>query len=393
MENQDKNIDKHFRKLAEEQQPKSFQNMDKIWDKIEQKLDRKPTKKVVPLWKYAGIAAALLVFVSLGIRFINQPETDEHLPVENEKRIVIDEKKAKDILDQQTESKEDVYAYEDVEDKVVESEKEQVNDEKVFVQPEVKENSISQDNDDEITNSVKENEKIRITGVVRDADFGDPIPGVAITIEGSYIGTETDMDGKFVLNVKPDEKLKAVFPGFEPVILAVMDSVDVLNITMEESSSDNLDAIVMDTYSLSSKAVEGRAKSPFIQGLPQVSRGNILTKKETKKETIVSENSESYENFAENPFESAQTNPVSTFSIDVDNASYTNIRRFLNNGQTVPKDAVRIEEMINFFKYDYAQPKGKHPFAIHTEYSDAPWNPNHKLLKIGLKGKEIPTDK
>src|SRR5690606_38833342 len=89
MENQDKNIDKHFRKLAEEQQPKSFQNMDKIWDKIEQKLDRKPTKKVVTFWKYAGIAAALLVFVSLGIRFINQPETEEHLPVETAQRIVI----------------------------------------------------------------------------------------------------------------------------------------------------------------------------------------------------------------------------------------------------------------------------------------------------------------
>src|SRR5690606_24632395 len=94
MENNNKNIEKYFRKLSEEQEPKSFQNMDKVWDKIEQKLDKKETKKVVPLWKYAGIAAALLVFVSLGIRFINQPETDEHLPVENEKRIVIDEKKA-----------------------------------------------------------------------------------------------------------------------------------------------------------------------------------------------------------------------------------------------------------------------------------------------------------
>ncbi len=101
---------------------------------------------------------------------------------------------------------------------------------------------------------------------------------------------------------------------------------------------------------------------------------------------------ESYENFIENPFEGTSYNPVSTFSIDVDNASYTNIRRFINNGQFVPKDAVRIEEMINFFKYDYPQPKSKHPFTINTEYSDAPWNPNHKLLKIGLKGKDIPTE-
>src|SRR5690606_10645378 len=101
---------------------------------------------------------------------------------------------------------------------------------------------------------------------------------------------------------------------------------------------------------------------------------------------------ESYENFTENQFESATSNPVSTFSIDVDNASYTNIRRFINNGQTVPKDAVRIEEMINFFKYDYAKPTGEHPFSINTEYSDAPWNPNHKLVRIALQGKEIPTE-
>jgi len=103
--------------------------------------------------------------------------------------------------------------------------------------------------------------------------------------------------------------------------------------------------------------------------------------------------SESYESYQENLFESSSVNPVSTFSIDVDNAAYTNIRRLINNGQKVPKDAVRVEEMINFFKYDYPKPTDNHPFSINTEYSDSPWNENHKLLKIGLQGKEIPTDK
>lgn len=101
---------------------------------------------------------------------------------------------------------------------------------------------------------------------------------------------------------------------------------------------------------------------------------------------------EDYESFEENKFENPATTPLSTFSIDVDNASYTNIRRFINNGQTVPKDAVRVEEMINFFKYQYPQPQNNEPFSINTEYSDAPWNPKHKLLKIGLQGKNIPTD-
>ncbi|MFC4477199.1 vWA domain-containing protein [Flavobacterium chungangensis] len=101
---------------------------------------------------------------------------------------------------------------------------------------------------------------------------------------------------------------------------------------------------------------------------------------------------EDYDAFVENTFESPKTAPLSTFSIDVDNASYTNIRRFLNNGQQVPKDAVRVEEMVNFFKYTYPQPKNEHPFSINTEVSDSPWNSNNKILKIGLQGKNIPTE-
>ncbi|MEW5676168.1 von Willebrand factor type A domain-containing protein [Flavobacterium enshiense] len=107
---------------------------------------------------------------------------------------------------------------------------------------------------------------------------------------------------------------------------------------------------------------------------------------------IVIPNEEDYDSFVENPFTNPKNEALSTFSIDVDNASYTNIRRFINNGQKVPKDAVRVEEMINFFKYNYPQPENKHPFSINTEYSDCPWNENHKLLKIGLQGKNIPTD-
>ena len=107
---------------------------------------------------------------------------------------------------------------------------------------------------------------------------------------------------------------------------------------------------------------------------------------------IIEPNQEDYELFVENPFTSPKSEPLSTFSIDVDNASYTNVRRFINQGQTVPKDAVRVEEMVNFFKYNYEKPNGNHPFAIATEYGECPWNEKHKLVKIGLQGKEIPTD-
>ena len=101
---------------------------------------------------------------------------------------------------------------------------------------------------------------------------------------------------------------------------------------------------------------------------------------------------EDYEAFVENVFESPKTAPLSTFSIDVDNASYTNVRRFINNGQTVPKDAVRVEEMVNFFKYQYPQPQTEHPFSINTEYSECPWNTNNKLVRIGLQGKNIESE-
>lgn len=101
---------------------------------------------------------------------------------------------------------------------------------------------------------------------------------------------------------------------------------------------------------------------------------------------------EGYDAFVENPFELTKNQPLSTFSIDVDNASYSNVRRMINNGQTVDKNAVRIEEMVNYFTYDYPQPKNDQPFSINTEYNEAPWNPDHKLLKIGLQGKNVPTN-
>ncbi|HSC54998.1 MAG TPA: von Willebrand factor type A domain-containing protein [Phnomibacter sp.] len=99
---------------------------------------------------------------------------------------------------------------------------------------------------------------------------------------------------------------------------------------------------------------------------------------------------EEYNPLLENPFTSPQVSPLSTFSIDVDNASYANIRRYINNGDAVPKDAVRIEEMINYFKYQYASPMDDKPFSVLSEYQDAPWNTQHKLLRIALQAKDIP---
>ncbi|MCB0225174.1 MAG: VWA domain-containing protein [Anaerolineae bacterium] len=100
-------------------------------------------------------------------------------------------------------------------------------------------------------------------------------------------------------------------------------------------------------------------------------------------------NTEAYDYIEENSFLEAMSNPLSTFSIDVDTASYSNARRFLNNSQLPPVDAVRIEEFINYFNYDYPQPDGEHPFAIVTELSTSPWNANHQLVHIGIQGQQV----
>lgn len=102
-------------------------------------------------------------------------------------------------------------------------------------------------------------------------------------------------------------------------------------------------------------------------------------------------NSESYQQESESEFLSAKDKPLSTFSIDVDTASYSNIRRFLNSQQKVPAAAVRIEEMINYFSYEYATPKNGKPFAVHIEQSEAPWATGHQIVKIGIKGRELET--
>jgi Ca-activated chloride channel homolog len=100
-------------------------------------------------------------------------------------------------------------------------------------------------------------------------------------------------------------------------------------------------------------------------------------------------NAESYPALIENPFRKSTEHPLSTFSIDVDTASYTNVRRFLNSRSMPPTDAVRIEELINYFQYSYPQPEGEVPFSVTTDMADCPWNAEHRLLRVGLKGREV----
>ena len=104
-------------------------------------------------------------------------------------------------------------------------------------------------------------------------------------------------------------------------------------------------------------------------------------------------NTTAFDAIAENPFLTARDNPLSTLSVDVDTASYAIIRRFLNENRLPPKGAVRVEELLNYFTYDYPQPKGDVPFSATMEVAACPWEPEHRLVRVGLKGREIPNEK
>ncbi|HXU26804.1 MAG TPA: von Willebrand factor type A domain-containing protein [Bacteroidia bacterium] len=141
-------------------------------------------------------------------------------------------------------------------------------------------------------------------------------------------------------------------------------------------------------YNYSQKGVRGSRsgkKDKFIDG-EGVAYNNSKGKEKTAEETYVNEE---YSSFKESAYNTAHNQPLSTFAIDVDAASYSNARRLLQQGMLPQKDAVRVEEFINYFPYNYPQPKDDKPFSITTEYAACPWDKNHTLLQIGLKGKEV----
>ncbi|RXR18360.1 DUF3520 domain-containing protein [Flavobacterium amnicola] len=240
-----------------------------------------------------------------------------------------------------------------------------------------------------------------ITGTVSDAS--GPLPGVNVMVKGTQRGTATLFDGTYTIKAKEGETLVYSFMGMRDA-QRVVGKANVINVVLQDDSKALGEVVVTavgyrkesraDRNSKKVKSVHQVLGSP-ISGV-QISHDDKgfyfgRDKKHEGTKNNPNEN-EDYGVLLENVFESPKQSPLSTFSIDVDNASYTNIRRFINNGQKVPTDAVRVEEMVNFFKYKYAQPKGEDPFSITTDYSDCPWNPNNKLVRIGLQGKNIPTD-
>ncbi|MBL4677873.1 MAG: von Willebrand factor type A domain-containing protein [Mucilaginibacter sp.] len=228
-----------------------------------------------------------------------------------------------------------------------------------------------------------------ISGIVISADDGTALPGVSVSVYGTKIGTQTDGNGKYKLNVPDNAKsLTFAFIGYETQKVAIGSSC-VIKVKMEASSKSLNEEVVMG-YSSPKQYNNVSASVVSLNG--RVAGLQTTDKYFGYNAPAPIADNESYKGIAENKFTNSVNEPLSTFSVDVDAASYSNIRRFINSGQMPPEDAVRVEEMINYFKYDLAGPKDNEPVAIHTELSSAPWNPKHRLLRIGLKAKTIATD-
>ena len=239
---------------------------------------------------------------------------------------------------------------------------------------------------------------------------GAILSGVAVTEKGTANITQTDANGNFSITVT-GVNATLVFSslGFDDKEVKVSGK-SMLNVQLLQTTNE-LEEVVVTGYGATKKknltgSVQREAKADkMLQGrvAGAVVRGNTSWPSPATKQTRNHNyqlqdnadayfNTEDYDGITENRFLAVKDNPLSTFSIDVDAASYSNVRRFLNSGQLPPAGAVRIEEMINYFHYDYPQPTGDKPFSIHTELSEAPWNKDHRLVLVSLQGKKIETE-
>jgi Ca-activated chloride channel homolog len=219
-----------------------------------------------------------------------------------------------------------------------------------------------------------------ITGRVT-IDNGQPIPGVNVTVKGTLKGTITDLNGKYSITLdQGNNTLVFSFAGYLTVEEKVGDRT-VINVKMNDEIQA-LDEAVTIGYG----AKKARVAMSAAMNTPSA---RAYESKQSFQRYNNNFNTEGYAAVNENGFKIVKNNPLSTFSIDVDNASYSNIRRFINMGELPPPDAVRIEEMINYFKYSYPEPNGEHPFSVYTELAVCPWNQKHQLLQVGLRGKSI----
>lgn len=450
-------IDKRFNdasKLSEE--PAVFQGFDKVWAKVEEKLDTiEEKKRILPVWFPYGVAASLILGLG-ALYFIGKNGTVENsapLMVENsteihpeKKNIYTVDSTVKSNIEKEIEisksSQKPLSVAKDEAIKVSKALAVNMNEERYALGK----NAYSTDE-----YYIKKKEANNVTvAPVKGGKQGDTLQtqnieevvvtgfapkkvqaytSSAVSVQSNYIASNTvsqALQGS-VMGVqiqaygtkrrKNDQianKMNAINNAFSGNNQISIRGAASLKGTNEPLFVVNGEIVQRDYFNAlnpkkieSVEVVKGAGASALygsrgVNGVIVIKTKRLSRKEKRRMEEIqkrISQykqnvfDNEGYDVFEENPFELTKNQPLSTFSIDVDNAAYSNIRRMINNGQTVDKNAVRVEEMINYFKYSYPQPKNNEPFSINTEYGNAPWNPTHKLLKIGLQGKNIAMDK
>ncbi len=238
----------------------------------------------------------------------------------------------------------------------------------------------------------------QIAGTVRDAQ-GAVMPGVLVEAASPALiekvrSTTTDRNGQYRITglpvgtytvtfslegfLKQQQNNVVISSGFTAPVnatMAVGQLAETVVVTAEAPTVDVQSARQVTTF-----------QGEQLRELPTARNVGSLLNLSPGTSSVQGVNQESYESVQENGLRRVEEHPLSTFSIDVDTASYSNVRRFLTEGRLPPPDAVRIEELVNYFSFDYPRPRGQEPFSITAELSEAPWNPRHRLALIGIQG-------
>ena len=226
-------------------------------------------------------------------------------------------------------------------------------------------------------------QEVEVRGKVMDSRDRQPLIGATISEKGSAKGTLSDVNGEFSIRTKKGEMLQFNYVGYKQQEVEVKS--ERVEVYLEQDTALLEEVVVTGYGTRKASNLVGAVQSVFLGRAPRTYKSPMPFFRQEV-------NREEYEAMKENRFLSVAKQPLSTFSLDVDAASYGNIRRMINQGQLPPKDAVRVEEMINYFSYNYPQPTDGHPVKIVTETTICPWNKQHQLMRIGVIAKEIPSE-
>ncbi|HWB28780.1 MAG TPA: von Willebrand factor type A domain-containing protein [Chitinophagaceae bacterium] len=236
-----------------------------------------------------------------------------------------------------------------------------------------------------------------ITGKVTDVN-GDPLGFATVTIKGTKMGVAADANGNYTIRITQDSTVLVFNAANTDPLEIIVGSSNTVNAVLKLKTTE-LSSVVVTSMGIQRRPMfmgysSGMAKGYFSKSAissnsqwMQDADGNHDNLKSARSNPNF--NTEGCDQIVENPYLEVKNNPLSTFSIDVDAASYSNVRRFLKDGTMPPPGAVRIEEMINYFSYQYPHLQGNDPFSVNTEIAACPWNSSHRLALIGLQGRQI----